>query len=624
MHSQKRIAGWLGTFETFLLAGALAATLTAGLLAGRNGLVPSQHPLTHGLVFGQWILLAHLAVAASLGIVVSTVSPWPRARWLPRVTLLVLAAKIVWIALWSNAAGAQSLLSLEGPARFRLLLPASFALACLGFLALAVFAVGRRWVARSLTLLAVAAALGALAPAPLPPAAAPPVARHSLHTRGERLLFVGIDGADWRYIEQLIASGDLPNLQLLRENGVWGPLQTIQPTESPRLWTTIATGTAPETHRIGSFTRTRLRGVDDALGNLRPVHDLGVDRLLRWLRASGRIYESPIGSGSRRAVALWELTSAHDSPIDVVNWWATWPAEPILGHVVSDPVYFWRVAERGWSNASHRLTHPPELYNEIAERMMTPRQVGFEHARAFMNVTPERFEALNRAPFTRHSIGTEFKYFFSMFETNRRIALFLMEKGRRELSQPRDMLLLLRLVDLAGHTSMRASELVEDHLEADEKEIREFGGVVSEAYRSVDRLLGELLTAFGEGNVVVVSDHGFEMLYHWPDWWRSYGHNNAPDGIFLAAGPAFAKGRVDGLSIYDIMPLLAYLKELPIARDLPGRLAEEAIAPDHRARHPPRFIASYGPRSRGLAPTGGSERVNREVMERLRALGYLQ
>jgi len=576
MHSQTRIAGWLGTFETFLLAGALAATLTAGLLAGRNGLVPSQHPLTHGLVFGQWILLAHLAVAASLGIVVSTVSLWPRARWLPRVTLLVLAAKIVWIALWRNAAGAQSLLSLEGPARFRLLLPASFALACLGLLALAVFAVGRRWVARSLSLLAVASALGALAPAPLPPPAPPPVARHSLHTRGERLLFVGIDGADWRYIEQLIASGDLPNLQLLRENGIWGPLQTIQPTDSPRLWTTIATGTAPETHRIGSFTRTRLRGVDDALGNLRPVHDLGVDRLLRWLRASGRIYESPIGSGSRRSVALWELTSAHDSPIDVVNWWATWPAEPILGHVVSDQVYFWRFAERGWSNASHRLTHPPELYNEIAERIMTPREVGFEHAGAFMNVTPEQFEALNRAPFTRHSIGTEFKYFFSMFETNRRIALLLMERGRRELSQPRDMLLLLRLVDMAGHTSMRASELVEDHLEADEQEIREFGGVVSEAYRSVDRLLGELLTAFGEGNVVVVSDHGFEMLY------------------------------------------------LPIARDLPGRLAEEVIAPDHRARHPPHFIASYGPRSRDLAPTGGSERVNREVLERLRALGYLQ
>ena len=66
----------------------------------------------------------------------------------------------------------------------------------------------------------------------------------------ERLLVIGLDGADWTYIDPLIARGELPNIQHLVEKGVRGPLATIRPTRSPALWTTMVTGKRPKDHGI--------------------------------------------------------------------------------------------------------------------------------------------------------------------------------------------------------------------------------------------------------------------------------------------------------------------------------------------------------------------------------------
>ncbi|MEW6747957.1 MAG: alkaline phosphatase family protein, partial [Planctomycetota bacterium] len=68
-----------------------------------------------------------------------------------------------------------------------------------------------------------------------------------------RVLLIGLDGADWRIIEPLLAEGALPNLRAIVDGGVSAPLRTIEPMLSPVIWTTIATGRAPEDHGIGWF-----------------------------------------------------------------------------------------------------------------------------------------------------------------------------------------------------------------------------------------------------------------------------------------------------------------------------------------------------------------------------------
>jgi len=95
------------------------------------------------------------------------------------------------------------------------------------------------------------------------------------------VLLVGLDGADWDLINPMIGRGELPNLARLKRQGAWARLRSNVPTLSPLLWTTVATGKAPDRHGINDF--------------------LVVDP------KSGR--QVPINSTFRKARALWNILS---------------------------------------------------------------------------------------------------------------------------------------------------------------------------------------------------------------------------------------------------------------------------------------------------------------------------
>src|SRR5512142_97108 len=70
-----------------------------------------------------------------------------------------------------------------------------------------------------------------------------------------RVLFVGLDGADWQLLDRYIAAGSMPNLAALARDGTRAPLLTQHPPLSPLVWTTMMTGVGPLEHRILDFTR---------------------------------------------------------------------------------------------------------------------------------------------------------------------------------------------------------------------------------------------------------------------------------------------------------------------------------------------------------------------------------
>jgi arylsulfatase A-like enzyme len=325
---------------------------------------------------------------------------------------------------------------------------------------------------------------------------------------------------------------------------------------------------------------------------------------------------------ARQVPAYWELASAHGRPVSVVNWWGTWPASPVLGHIVSERVHYFRQAARGAPPEERRLTFPPELHAQILPLVMRPDEVTYEQAQPFLDVSREEFAAMMARPFTGKTIESEFKHLYSMFETDRRVALALVEASRRQFGQPSDLLVLFRIVDIACHSSLRESELVEDHIDATPEDRRRYARVVSEAYRSVDRALGQLLEAFGPANVLVLSDHGFWLEDQGPGKPYMYHHRRAPPGILIAAGPAFRAGEVRGLSVYDVLPLLVALQGLPLADDLEGRVPEAVFAPGFLAASPPPRVATYG-RRRALTSGAADLPADEEMIERLRALGYV-
>jgi hypothetical protein len=224
-------------------------------------------------------------------------------------------------------------------------------------------------------------------------------------------------------------------------------------------------------------------------------------------------------------------------------------------------------------------------------------------------------------PLTRHEFESEFRYFYSLAETERQLGLFLIGK-EKAAKPPHDLLLLSRLVDMVCHTALQYSELVADHLDAEPVALRKYARAVSEAYRRSDRMLGELMAAFGEGNVVVLSDHGF-VLEAGRAGALKYNHVTGPAGIFVAAGPAFRSGRVDGLGVLDVLPLLLHLKGLPVADDLPGHLHKEIFSEAFSDAHGLRRVPSYRTLGGARGVAASSPETNREMLERLRALGYV-
>src|SRR5512139_822384 len=87
-----------------------------------------------------------------------------------------------------------------------------------------------------------------------------PAATRQLDSPGIRLkpgspkiAVFGVDAADWREIDPLVASGRLPAFARLKRVASLGVLRADPPLLSPIIWTTIATGRPPEDHGVIDF-----------------------------------------------------------------------------------------------------------------------------------------------------------------------------------------------------------------------------------------------------------------------------------------------------------------------------------------------------------------------------------
>ena len=121
-----------------------------------------------------------------------------------------------------------------------------------------------------------------------------------------RVLFVGLDGADWRLLDRYIAEGVMPNLASLVREGQRGVLLTQYPPLSPLVWTTMMTGVSPLQHRVLDFTR--------------------FNPITRTLE--------PITSDERAVPAIWNMLASKGKRADVFGMWATYPPES--GVIITD------------------------------------------------------------------------------------------------------------------------------------------------------------------------------------------------------------------------------------------------------------------------------------------------
>jgi predicted AlkP superfamily phosphohydrolase/phosphomutase len=98
-----------------------------------------------------------------------------------------------------------------------------------------------------------------------------------------RVLCLGLDGADYDLVRELLAQGRLPTLARLSSEGTFGPLRSTIPAFTPTAWSSFLTGLNPAGHGIFAFTSNPNRGG----GRLESAASRAGAPLWRYLGAAG-------------------------------------------------------------------------------------------------------------------------------------------------------------------------------------------------------------------------------------------------------------------------------------------------------------------------------------------------
>lgn len=372
-----------------------------------------------------------------------------------------------------------------------------------------------------------------------------------------RLLVVGLDGADWDILDPLIAAGKLPTLAGLVREGTRARLLTISPMLSPVIWTSIATGVEPTRHGILDFLV-----VDPETGKREPVTSL-----------------------QRQVPTFWEVLSRRGVEVGVVGWWASWPADPVRGYLVSDRIAYQLFGFRADPREAAGKTWPAELYEEVRPLLVDPASVGRERIASYLADHPEAAGLDAREAERLAGLST----LIAAGDTYAGIARALGERRRPDLE-----VVYLEGTDTVAHLFMPFRPPRMPGVDPDA--VARYGGVVDRYYEEADRILGELI-ATGEGrrHVLVVSDHGFATDETRPRSTDSrIGHGAAADwhrrfGVLIAAGPGIRRGHaVRQARVYDIAPTVLALFGQPVPESWPGRVLTELLTPEFLADNPVR------------------------------------
>ena len=398
------------------------------------------------------------------------------------------------------------------------------------------------------------------------------------------IVFIGVDSADWTWIDPLVAEGRMPNVQRLAEGGTRGPLRSLEPLDkSPTIWTTIATGKRPVKHGIVGF----------------------IER------------DSKITTSEHRtATTYWEILGHLGMRQAVLGWWVTHPAPRTNGVLVSDFLPYFDVRAQQNENA----VYPPQLWPELEPLVVHPEDVTDAQLERFVDAELWREhhdEATALLADLRAYVAGDLTYL------NMAKALYAKE------SWP-VFTVYFRGLDLMSHKYWRWFEPRYSGVDPEDWRVHMLDSVVPEYHVFVDELVGQVLEMIEvESRVLLVSDHGFVGHRRGRRGLTQGVDMHRVDGVLVVHGPGIRAGHtIEGAGVMDVMPTVLAMKGVPLAADLDGEVLVDVFDSAMRKFVEGTFreheVATY----EGVVPREGIEvdidpETNAAVLEQLRSLGYI-
>jgi len=429
---------------------------------------------------------------------------------------------------------------------------------------------------------------------------------------------LGLDAGTWDLLGPWMDQGLLPNLARLRDGGVYGKLRSTQPSSSPVIWTSIATGKTPEKTGITWFVRF-------PHGPGKPV---------------------PVDRRQRKAKALWNMLSEHRIDVAVLGWYVTWPAEEVNGRLQTDLAHFGRM-DGGSFPPGFLWDQKPVAVEDAVAAM--PRFMDFPYDAARAVKKDGELPSLDYLVYDRFLRAWARDRFY-LDAANRTLtdgplpeAFFLYLRGTDDVQHG-----FWKFMDPAAFTPRNGPDgkpLGGTTVVAPEQ-VAAFGKVIEKYWQWMDEEVGKLLAHYTAGGgaaplVIVCSDHGAgpaigEQQVEVPEYLHLSGAHLI-DGIFLANGPGIRQGgaggkgiEIEGATIYDVAPTILHALGLPIANDLDGKVLT-TIFEQNLADKPDTILETW--EGGDSAPGGETEEeeeeedpaaaVDEKVLEHLRSLGYI-
>lgn len=389
-----------------------------------------------------------------------------------------------------------------------------------------------------------------------------------------RVAIFAIDGADWELLSELADDGRIPNLKALAQGGTTASLQTIQPTVSSLVWTTAATGVAPDRHGVIDF----------------------VDR--------GR--NTPVDASTRRTPALWEIAEAFGRRSVTVNWWTDWPARREDTITFDSPVTLQTDA-----------IQPAGLASRVAQLDVPANTIQGPQVRRFLNITAEEYDnAIARGGPTDPVVV--FRNVLAKTWTDHRVGISLYQQH-----EPLLTMMHYEGPDAVNHLFGPYHPPYREGI--DQTEFRKYWPAVANYYSEVDRLIGEWMKVLSDDTtVIVMSAHGFRWGKNRPrvsPIGRAALSDHRNPGVFIAYGNHVAPNRGNHtISLFDIAPSVLAVLGLPKSTEMPGQVASwvfRDIAPVTSVR-----VVSYDEFFNTQPPRGGSINAP-QFTQNLQAIGHL-
>ena len=401
----------------------------------------------------------------------------------------------------------------------------------------------------------------------------------------KKFLLIGWDAADWEHINPMLDQGLLPNLEKFINEGVMGNLATLQPILSPMLWNSAATGKHAYKHGIYGFIEP-----DDQTGS------------------------RPYTSYSRECKALWNILSQEGYRTNVINWWASHPAEKVNGCVISNLINGVKF-EGGRPIVTEGTVHPAEKAEFYGQFKVEPTELTAEQICAFIPNADQVDQEVDSRLMT-------FAKTFAETMTTHAVATAVMEQ------EPWDfMAVYYTCIDHFSHAFMKYHPPRQQHVPPKDYEI--FKDVITGAYRFSDMMLQRLLDFTDENTTVLLcSDHGFESGAQRPliepreptgpaVWHRRF-------GVFAMKGPNIKKDeRIYGASLIDIAPTVLTTLGLPVGEDMDGRPLLEIFEEPPEVKSIPSWEDVDGPHGMHEEEVEIPEEEAASLMKQFVALGYV-